>query len=305
MITIVTPTFNRGDLLPRLYKSLQSQTDHGFEWIIVDDGSTDMTPTICSHFLDEQLFPVMFLRQHHSGKHVAINRASGVAHGDWFFIVDSDDYLPEDSISLNKQYLDQIKDNDHFAGVSGLCVDPQGNLLLPPGMELSNLSKTVRNNLGQEYIDATSQEYRDHFKMPGDRAEIVRTDLIKRYPFPHFSGETFLSEYYLWQSISDAGLKLRWFNKPTYIAQYRAGGLTRTMDSVMRSNPLGRSFSENFALQSKASIKTKLRAAINYTRYGRFGGKTIRQLYRGAYRRDLFLLGVFPALLLPVRGGRK
>lgn len=301
MITIFTPTYNRGKLLPRLYASLRIQTKHDFEWIIVDDGSTDDTHDICQQFVGERLFKIRYVFQPHSGKHVAINRAAGMAHGQWFFIVDSDDYLPPDSIALNIYYLKQIQGDGTFAGVSGLCVDPDGKMLLPPELASAGANSSTRQNLKKEFIDATPQEYRDHYKMPGDRAEIIRTDIVRRYPFPSFPGENFVSEYYLWQSVSDEGLKLRWFNRPTYIAQYRENGLTRTMKSVVRSNPLGRSFVDNFTLSSKASVRMKLRAAINYTRYGRWGGKTIKELWEQASRKSLFLLGLLPALLLPIK----
>lgn len=305
MITVFTPTFNRGNLLPRLYKSLREQTYHNFEWIIVDDGSTDDTEKICQRYLNERQFTVTYVSQNNSGKHVAINRGANIAHGEWFFIVDSDDYLPPDSIALNEHYLDQISEDTSFAGVSGLCLDHEGQMLLFPGMTSDNLTTMIRKNLTREYIDATPQDYREKYKMPGDRAEIIRTDLIRRFPFPSFPGETFVSEFYLWQSISDAGLRLRWFNKPTYIAQYQPDGLTRTMKSVMRSNPLGRSFCDNYAMRSTAPVRTKLRAAINYTRYGRFGGKTVRQLQKEVSRKDLFLLGLCPALLFPIKEDNK
>lgn len=305
MITVFTPTYNRGKLLPRLFKSLQEQTDHDFEWIIIDDGSTDNTRMICQGFLHKKLFPITYVVQKNSGKHVAINRAARIARGEWFFIVDSDDYLPTNSIELNEKYLNQIKNDPAFAGVSGLCCNPDGNLLLFPGMKSTDLKPITRRALAMEYIDATSEEYRDRFKMPGDRAEIVRTELVRRYPFPSFPHENFVSEYYLWQSISNAGLKLRWFNQPTYIAEYRADGLTRNAKAVQRANPLGRCFIDNFAMESRTSLHTKLRAAINYTRYGRFGKKTIKQLHKEASQKGLFFLGLGPALLFPIKREQK
>ena len=45
-LTILTPTFNRGELLQNLYKSLKEQTCKDFEWVVVDDGSTDDTQVI-------------------------------------------------------------------------------------------------------------------------------------------------------------------------------------------------------------------------------------------------------------------
>ena len=42
-ITVLTPAYNRGKLLEKLYESLCAQDCKDFEWLIVDDGSTDDT----------------------------------------------------------------------------------------------------------------------------------------------------------------------------------------------------------------------------------------------------------------------
>ena len=55
MLTIFTPTFNRAHTLPRLYESLLKQTDHNFEWLIVDDGSKDDTEEIVKTFAKSTL----------------------------------------------------------------------------------------------------------------------------------------------------------------------------------------------------------------------------------------------------------
>ena len=53
MITVFTPTFNRAYALPKLYESLCYQTSNQFEWVIVDDGSTDNTKEIVSNWINE------------------------------------------------------------------------------------------------------------------------------------------------------------------------------------------------------------------------------------------------------------
>lgn len=89
--TIFTPTYNRAYTLPALYQSLRNQTCMDFEWVIVDDGSTDNTETVCQGF-KQDLFPISYFRQQNSGKHVAVNEGVKQAQGEWFFIVDSDDH---------------------------------------------------------------------------------------------------------------------------------------------------------------------------------------------------------------------
>lgn len=47
LLTIFTPTYNRGDLLERCYEYLKHQTSFNFKWLVVDDGSTDDTKKLC------------------------------------------------------------------------------------------------------------------------------------------------------------------------------------------------------------------------------------------------------------------
>ena len=50
IVTVFTPTYNRAHTLGRLWKSLKSQTCYQFEWLVVDDGSQDETPSIIQEF---------------------------------------------------------------------------------------------------------------------------------------------------------------------------------------------------------------------------------------------------------------
>lgn len=71
-ISIFTPTYNRAYTLGALYESLRKQTCQDFEWIIVDDGSTDNTEELCHRF-NSDLFPIHYFKTQNRGKHVAIN----------------------------------------------------------------------------------------------------------------------------------------------------------------------------------------------------------------------------------------
>ena len=122
-ITVFTATYNRGSLLKRLYSSLKMQTDYRFEWIIIDDGSIDDTEQIVSCFSDH-VFKVTYKKQVHGGKHRAINKGLELATGEFFYIVDSDDYLPKDSIEIINRWIEEI--DDGLVGVSGLKVLANG-----------------------------------------------------------------------------------------------------------------------------------------------------------------------------------
>ena len=101
-LTIFTPTYNRAHTISRVYKSILHQDPNlldEIEWLIVDDGSSDNTESIVREWMDASLpFTLRYIKQTNGGKHIAFNRAVQEAHGDYFFTVDSDDWLADDSI---------------------------------------------------------------------------------------------------------------------------------------------------------------------------------------------------------------
>ena len=82
-LTVLTPTYNRAALLPRLFESLCRQTCKDFEWIVVDDGSTDETEAVVRSVGREAAFPVRYLRKENGGKHTAVNLGVREAEGSW------------------------------------------------------------------------------------------------------------------------------------------------------------------------------------------------------------------------------
>src|SRR6516164_10922801 len=92
-ITVFTPTYNRAGKLRQVFDSLCRQPGNLFEWLVVDDGSTDNTPSILEEFSRNASFPVRVLRQPNGGKHRAHNAAVQAARGELTIVLDSDDEL--------------------------------------------------------------------------------------------------------------------------------------------------------------------------------------------------------------------
>ena len=227
MITIFTPVYNRADVIGRLYESLLRQTDYHFEWLIIDDGSTDSVAERVGHWIEtkEAPFPIRFYQQENGGKHRAINRGVQLAQGDAFFIVDSDDYLTADAVELVGNWWKNIENDDCYAGISGLRGDSNGEVIgdIP---------------LFESYIDATNME-RAAYGLLGDKAEVYKTSLLKKEPFPEFIGENFLTEAVVWDKLADQSLKIRWFNRVIYVCEYRSDGLTSQGWKAFVNNPMG------------------------------------------------------------------
>jgi len=215
MITVFTPTYNRAHLLPRLFQTLKTQSVQDFEWIIVDDGSSDDTEAVIKQFQAEHMsFPIRFYRQKHGGKHRAINLAVKLAKGSYFFVVDSDDWLPDNAIALLVSWLKEIQGIPKLCGVAGQKALSDG--------------KSVGHSFEHEgYVDASSLE-RKKLHIEGDKAEVFDVEVLKAHPFPEFDGEYFVTEAACWNAIAADGYKLRWHQEPIYYCEYLEDGLTKT-----------------------------------------------------------------------------
>ena len=225
LITIFTPTYNRRQLIERLYQSLLVQTDKNFEWLVVDDGSTDDTEKYFSELLSKpQPFPIRYKKQENGGKHRAINRGVKLATGEIFFTVDSDDYLTKDAVEKVIKWIKTLDNTHKWAGVAGL-------------RGYNDLKTVGERNNSAEYIDAKNTERRI-FHLRGDKPEIYFTDVLKHFPLPEIPGEKFISEEIVANTLARNDFYMRWFNEIIYIGDYLENGLTHN-NNKHSQNPKG------------------------------------------------------------------
>lgn len=216
MITIMTPTYNRAYILHKAYRSLKKQTSFDFEWIIIDDGSSDNTEELANQWMRECTdFDIIYYKQSNGGKHRAINRAVQMARYEWFLILDSDDELTENAVESIHVWIADVSGCGDIVGVAGLR---------------GTSDHVIGERLKREYIDATNLE-RKKYGLLGDKAEIYKTKILKQYPFPEFEGENFLRESAVWDRIAKDGLKLRWYNDIVYLCEYIEDGLTKNTNT--------------------------------------------------------------------------
>lgn len=243
MVTIFTPTYNRAYILPKLYDSLKSQSCKDFEWVVVDDGSTDGTFELLSNLQAEADFPIIYKKTENKGKMQAVNLGVTLAKGEYFWIVDSDDYLPCDGVEIVLKWFFSLPSSGQYAGVAGLRTSPSG---LPLGSSFEG-----------EYIDSTSLD-RSRYGIYGDKSEVFFTTILKMFPFPYFEGEKFVPEGLIFNRISLSGYSFRWFNETCYICEYLQDGYTKNVNKNLITNWKGYSLYVKELLQSPTSKKDKL-----------------------------------------------
>lgn len=217
-ITVFTATYNRKELLGKLYESLRNQTNKGFEWLIIDDESSDGTNEVVYQWIEnEEEFPIRYIKQKHGGKHRALNKGFFEAKGKYLFIVDSDDYLTNDAIEISYKWIETIENSEEkLAGIAGLKAYKNGIV--------SGGTPRIDKD---GYIDADCFS-REKYNLTGEKAEIFRVDVLRKHLFPEFEGEFFVTEDVCWNSIYADGYKLRWFNEVIYKFEYLDDGLTKS-----------------------------------------------------------------------------
>lgn len=255
-ITVFTPTYNRGYIINNLYNSLLKQKVKCFEWVIVDDGSTDNTKDLIENYINEKRINITYIKQSNGGKHRAINKGVEISKGELFFIVDSDDYLIEDALEKIIEWEKTLPKNNKkkFAGISGMRKYSNGEI--------------IGGQKNFKYIDATNLE-RDKYGLFGDKAEIYFTSILRKHPFPEFPKENFLTEALIWNKIAHEGFKIRWFNEAIYVCEYLTDGLSLNLENKITKNWNGyKTFLQNM-IQWDSSYKKKIRIYIpNYIKFG-------------------------------------
>lgn len=214
-LTIFTPTYNRAHTLRRLYESLNRQTDLDFEWLVIDDGSTDDTETLMETFLSQNPpFVVRYQKIDHRGKPFAQNLALDLANGDFFLTCDSNKYLDDRAVEQISMMQDSIANAPMICGVGGYRASFSGKIY---GGEMTK-SK-------DGYIDCSNND-RVKYNLLGDKSTAFRTEILRKYKSPIFPDETFVTEAVWLIPMACDGYIIRWFPQVLCYGEYDPDGLT-------------------------------------------------------------------------------
>ncbi len=246
MITILTPTYNRAYTLPDLYETLLLQ-EGDFEWLVIDDGSTDTTSAWFASIAPLAPFPLRLISQPNGGKHRAINTGVNAAHGEVIFIVDSDDRLTPDAIQTIEHALPTLPPT--YGGLCYRRAYHDGNL--------------IGNHLTDPHPLTLTPTQAGHL-FGGDLAYIFRTDVMKKSPFPTISHETFVPELLIWNQIADHTKILFIPDKAIYLTEYLPDGYSRNFKKNLQRNPEGFGLFYRDQITRERSVLAKIKCAIRF-----------------------------------------
>ena len=175
-------------------------------------------------------FKIRYYKKKNGGKHRAINFGLDKAKGELFFNVDSDDYLTDDALEKINKWEKTLDKNKKFAGIVA-------NL----GHEKN---KTINNYFEEEYLDLNLLQRYDYTEngkkvLDGERAYIFYTDIHRKYKYPEFEGEKFMTEAVVWNRMAHDGYLVRYYNDIIWIFEYLDDGLTKAGNKLFLDNPKG------------------------------------------------------------------
>lgn len=204
--TVFTPTYNRGHTLHRVFNSLRAQTFRDFEWLVVDNASTDGTENLMQGWVDAGEIPIQYLRNEANiGHHGSWRRALGAARGELFVEMRSADGCASNALERLHYHWMTIPEAERggYSAVSALAVDERGGL--------------IGTRFPYDIVDSDSMEIRYRHKVKGDKWGFQRTAVLRQqniHHIPGYVGE--IPERIVWRSIA-RGYRTRYVNEPLRI----------------------------------------------------------------------------------------
>lgn len=257
IFSVVTPTYNRADLIGRVFSSLMEQEFKDFEWVVIDDGSTDNTESLIKEYINEAFFRIKYIKTSNQGKALALNESVKHCSGILYLVFDSDDWCDANALSV---FYDEYKklqlrsDFNNYCALSCLKRYATGETV---GDTYNNLDK-----YGFSYIDRVNR------KVKGDKWECLLLNRITGLNYPVSNGDKYMAPGYIWLILADKGYKTVFIDKSLSTIEYQSDGISKNNFSNRY-----RSIQSTIAFYKKAkalngfSFSSKSRYYINYIRF--------------------------------------
>ena len=281
-LTIFTPTFNRGYCLGKVYASLKQQKNKQFQWVLMDDGSSDNTEELAKAWEKDADFRLIYLKQENQGRFAAFNNAENYFEGELTIIVDSDDVLLPGAVDKILSKWDEVKHGD-YCGLVAHYENASGDILgteFPRKLEFEKLSVLY-----------------DKYRVKGDKVLVFRTDILTLFKYPIYEGERFGGDAIVFNLCCDIA-PLYIFPEKLIHLESQADSITNNLLRYHLNSPNGmrEKYNDDLRLEkyNKVSI---LKHAVGYIAFSYLTGKSWRYVWRTANNRMACLLMSIPGFI--------
>lgn len=247
-LTVFTLTYNRAYCLNKCYESLLRQTCNDFEWLVVDDGSTDNTKELIDAWINEGNIPIKYIYKENGGMHSGYNTAYDNIFTELAVSIDSDDYMTDDAVEKIISFWRKYG-NDSYAGIVGLDITKDGKVI---GKELPN-QKSMK-----------VYDYYNRLGGNGDKKMVYRPELIRPYKSPEFKGERLFPTCYKYFLV-DLNYDMLVMHEPLCVVEYMPDGFTSNIMKSYKKNLNSYIYYRRFILNyPNATFAHKFRFAVHY-----------------------------------------
>ena len=287
-VTVLTTTFNRcGGVLRHLWVSLQKQTVKDFEWLVVDDGSTDGTENLITQLQGKSDFPIRYIYKSNGGKHTALNVGIQTICSELTFIVDSDDCVTDDAVESILKIHEKYRAQDNICGYAFLRAFSDG--------KVNGKKFDVNEKIGS-YIDVRI----NGDDTGADKAEVFKTHCLQEFPFPQYPNEKFLGEDIIWVRMARK-YEMVHINKAIYVGNYLEDGLTNNRRKHNIASPVGCMHRAEEFMEPDLKIRYRIKGGLQYIVYGKFAGVKVIDLIRKSKHKFLAMVCMPGGLFLHSR----
>lgn len=283
-LTVFTPTYNRASTLGRLYESLRRQTCRDFEWLVVDDGSTDETAELVEDMAAVGEIPIRYIYKENGGLHTGYNTAYATIATELCVCVDSDDWMPDNAVEL---IIDKWRrdGSDRYCGLVGL--DFYADTSRP-------VAGYFPEGMGEcHYLDLYIKNIHK-----GDSKYVMRTVLMKAVsPMEGFPGERYFNPNYMFLQVGDEYPLLVLNENLCYVDYHSGDNMSADIWAQYADSP--RSFAKMRELEMglrRNDLRGKMRSAVHYVAESVIAGD--RRYFGRTRHKGLVALATLPGWLL-------
>lgn len=212
--TVFTPVYNAEKTINRVHDSLLNQTFKDFQWIIINDGSTDNSHTIISNIINNSPLNITYINNvKNKHKMACFFQAINLASGTCFLTFDADDECKPHALEVFNNAYNSLSDSEltHTIAVTGLCEDQNGNLIgdkFPESPFMSNpFELNAINNI------------------TGEKWGFTKTSILKRIRYDDcFIDNGFMMEGIIWNLLAKHGYQTQYINEVLRIYHINTSG---------------------------------------------------------------------------------
>lgn len=258
MYTIFTPTYNRAEKLQRVYNSLIQQKNKNFEWLVIDDGSTDNTKEIINKYIKENLIKINYIYQENQGKQAAWNTAIKHAKYDYFIGIDSDDAIIADGLEKIDRLLNEINLTNDICAIRFNAISKSTN----------DISGTIFKEEGAHSWKKEVFEWNVH----GEKLDVWKTEILKKNLYPINKNIKFIPEIWLYSILTSQKYLFYYSNQAIRLfwdTEFENDGDRLTLTSI-KKHALGQLIARRMLINSCLDMffinpKVYIKHLIRYT----------------------------------------